>query len=240
MSEFPQIRNVMALNKAALIALDPERSQKISWTDRGLGYWSWKPLSGLNLLEGEGRDSEFLLYLDGGCWINATPGSSQTFDAYLEMAREWGGLVFSSGAGNSERKYCKDLTWETLGNSKIDKDSDQLWAGGWILHKSQVRDFLSRWWDLCVVTDLINDDISMFEDPAFVEHRHDQSIFSLLAKQSGFFVSPHNVDVNPAIKQPTLQELNLPFWASRHRSGMQSLSMSPIRRGLRLIERLLP
>ena len=47
-------------------------------------------------------------------------------------------------------------------------------------------EFIKKWYSLCCIYNLIDDSSSIEKnDSSFIEHRHDQSIKSLLAKQYG-------------------------------------------------------
>jgi hypothetical protein len=233
---FPQFNFSLALNRLDLERLAPSEAAKIHWDERGLGFWAWKPLAALLALDQLPRETQFLTYLDGGFIINSSARASETLDKYLEKAQAFGGVAFSSGAGNTERRYSKSLTLRTVCRSSLNLDADQLAGGVWILHKNLAEEFLQRWWSLCQNLDLISDELFESEDPSFVEHRHDQSIFSILAKEANLYISSDNIDFNPANRKTGEDEFRLPFWAARHRSGFKSTSMSIPARALRMIE----
>ena len=61
----------------------------------------------------------------------------------------------------------------------------------------------------------VSDNISnLYNDHRFLEHRHDQSIFSLIAKKNNFFVIPDETYWNP---DWNVSGKNYPIWATRLR-----------------------
>ena len=64
------------------------------------------------------------------------------------------------------------------------KNSEQLWSGTMFFKNNLVsRNFLKKWSDVCNISNLIDDSTSIEKNcKEFVEHRHDQSAFSILCK----------------------------------------------------------
>jgi hypothetical protein len=78
---------------------------------------------------------------------------------------------------------------------------------------------------------LIDPDI---QSPGFIEHRHDQSLLSLILEQRGYLGSPDETFFEP---EWLAFGTNYPIWTTRLRSGFQSTSSSLPMKVLRKIER---
>jgi len=238
--EFPQVSSSIALRISDLKIAFPEESANIDWGSRGLGFWAWKPLAVLYAIEFFQPKVSQILYADGGCWINSRAQAQQRLDEWATSCQANGAITFSSGAGNSDRRLSKREAIDVLGKG-VELDEVQRAGTVFMMNRDYAKDFSKEWWAWCQDSMLINDDYDpSLQDPCFVEHRHDQSIFSLMSKSRGIPVMPENIDIHPANGSPTPEQLSVPIWGSRHRSGMNSLSMNPILRALRMIEQKLP
>ena len=164
---------------------------------RGFGYWTWKAQIILQTLH-QMSDGDLLQYTDAGCHLN--PNGRKKLDEYFLKAQksESGILAFQAIPPSfhdkkiklldlREAKWCKgDLcdTLEVRSNSSV-MNSQAIGAGVIFIKKcnESIR-ILSKW--LAVYESnisLIDNSKSISEDlPGFVEHRHDQSIFSILGK----------------------------------------------------------
>jgi hypothetical protein len=238
--EFPQVSNSIALRISDLKIAFPEESAKIQWGARGLGFWAWKPLAVLFALKNFESEVSQIIFADGGCWMNSSTQSQSRLEQWAASCEASGAITFSSGAGNSDRRFSKREAIDILGLG-VELDDVQRAGGVFMMNRDYAKEFSQEWWAFCQNPILINDEYDpSLQDPCFVEHRHDQSIFSLMSKNLGIPVMPDILDIHPANGSPTPEQLSVPIWASRHRSGMNSLSMNPILRALRMIEQKLP
>jgi len=164
---------------------------------RGFGYWSWKAQIILQTLS-QMKDGDLLQYTDAGCHLN--PRGRKRLDEYFLKAQncESGILAFQAIAPTfhnqkiklldlREARWCKgDLcdALEVRSNTDI-MDTQTIGAGIIFIKKcdESIR-IVRRWLDVYKNNFyLIDDSQSTSENlPGFVEHRHDQSIFSILAK----------------------------------------------------------
>ena len=153
---------------------------------RGGGYWLWKPyliLKTLNQL----KYGDYLVYMDSGaCLI-------KDVDNILRMINHKGLLAFSMKQKTS--KWTKgDCFYFINKNNKLDyKDNDQMQATYIFMRKcKQSVDFVQRWLDNCVANDMITDNpnVHMNNCEDFVDHRHDQSIFSLMVYNEDIMYIP--------------------------------------------------
>lgn len=198
---------------------------------RGYGYWTWKPYVVKSMLD-KMKDGDVLVYSDAGTQFHIT--GKQRFEEYLSMlsvdkpfvvfqqpflAKDWTkGDVF---------KYLCAEQWQ------VNAMQLQLWAGSFILKKTpNTIAVVDKWLDIVKNhIDLMTDKASVSPNlVGFQEHRHDQSVFSILIHQM-----PHT-----EISWKEVESLNgewngregFPIWAKRDKSF--SL-IGKIKKRLRLI-----
>ena len=183
---------------------------------RGHGYWIWKPFLLERLLR-QPSDA-MLLYCDAGNVFNITERSKSTFTEYLEITESRGILVFEIDF--IEAEWCK---MDTL--MRIDP-SGAFWqtraheaATLFLTRGRESRAIIEEW--LAISSEdsyhYLDDSPSVAENVAdFREHRHDQSILSLLTKKAGIGGS---ADVLTPWNNP--DAMTMPIWTARHRSGLR-------------------
>jgi hypothetical protein len=179
--------------------LDPLFTQKykhqLNKEVRGYGYWIWKPYILKSLIK-EINYGDVIFYADVGCWLN--PHGIDRFYDYLDIVRksESGILAFSikedDGAFNlysfPEYQWTKaDLfNFFEVENQADIVESQQIMATCFFIKKTKENEkFINDWMSV------FEFDISLVDDSpskvknhdGFIEHRHDQSVFSLLAKR---------------------------------------------------------
>jgi hypothetical protein len=166
---------------------------------RGYGYYAWKPQIAKQILESL-SDGDILHYIDAGCHLN--PRGKWRLGEYFGMANEApsgihgflclppNGSLFYDGRSfpdQAEYKWTKgDLLDRLDVRDKPDITStQQIGATTFFLRKSDVSmDFMNEW------VKTFTDDFAMIDDrpsispnlDGFIEHRHDQSIYSILGK----------------------------------------------------------
>lgn len=152
---------------------------------RGFGYWRWKPFLIKKVLDTL-ELGDILIWSDAGNYWNVK--GLNRFMQYLEIVEksEIGVLVFQERY--VEKAYTKGDLFDflgVLGNTDF-TDTLQIWSGCLFIKKTQASsELIERWLNLHLNHyDLTTDKRSIVNNcPEFVEHRHDQSTFSLLAKK---------------------------------------------------------
>ena len=164
---------------------------------RGFGYWSWKAQIILQTLR-QMKDGDLLQYTDAGCHLNST--GWEKLDGYFLKAQNSASGILAFQAipptfhnkkiellDLSEYKWCKGDLCDVLGvrfNRSI-MDTQTIGAGVIFIKKcDESLKIVTSWLDVYKNNfNLIDDSQSKSENlSGFVEHRHDQSIFSILAK----------------------------------------------------------
>lgn len=155
---------------------------------RGFGYWIWKPQVILSALERAG-DNDLVVYLDAGCTLN--PAGRGRFLEYLDVAAASPYKMLSFQNVHTEYRWTKADLVKRLGLDQASHimNTSQLCATFVIMGKTQSNiDLVRQWQDLCVEDGYRYVDDSPSVHPnhsSFQEHRHDQSIGSLLRKLRG-------------------------------------------------------
>lgn len=197
---------------------------------RGFGYWLWKPY----LIYKELRslsNNDILVYLDAGCSINKQ--GEVRFKEYVSLAQnaDLGIVAFSIPGLISQ--YCKGDLLDYFGfydNTEILKKS-MCMCGLLIIRKCQQSlDFINRWFLISHEHRyLVDDSVSCKPDsPNFVENRHDQSLFALLAKKHVGVVLLEEREVQafpydgkwPPKERDWRRLKHFPFWATRNKTGI--------------------
>ncbi|WP_028329815.1 hypothetical protein [Brachyspira alvinipulli] len=171
-------------------------------SSRGFGYWCWKPFVILNILESM-DDDDILFYADIGCHFNKE--SINIFYEYLDIVIEKGALCFKTSY--PEKMWTKsDLFnyFNVLDDTNI-IDTHQLAATCFFLLKNTSNIELIKKW-----LQIYYDDFSLIDDTPskipnadiFIENRHDQSAFSVLAKIYSFPTYPFNQEKSKNKKIP--------------------------------------
>lgn len=186
---------------------------------RGFGYWIWKPLIIHETLVMSSTD-DVVVYLDIGFTLNAA-GRDRFMD-YVEIATESRHKMLSFQNVHTEYKWTKMDLAKRL---RIEKSfpvmhTSQLTSGFIVLGKTASNiELLQEWQQVAVESDYrySDDSRSTVENhPEFIEHRHDQSISSLLRKIRGTETTYYEVQ---AYSNYFARNKNkLPAWATRLRA----------------------
>jgi hypothetical protein len=192
---------------------------KLTLNTRGYGYWVWKPyliLQTLNKL----NDGDVLLYADTGCTLNKE-GKTRLYEYVDIVSKSKSGILASQLLDINKEKYFTktDLFdyFNVMYNDKV-VETPQVAATIILLRKdTNTIGFLNEWYK--VYTDnfwLVDDTESNIPNAIeFVEHRHDQSVFSILCKLRGAELIPfHEVWVENSKKD--MHKLKFfPIWCTR-------------------------
>jgi hypothetical protein len=163
---------------------------------RGFGYYSWKPAIILDCLENL-PDGALVMYSDIGNHVNIHGRAMynrlfavlDTLDIPI-IANQIATSMFN------ERRYTKGdvIDYFNVRNEDFIIDSGQFQSGMIFFRKcDETMEFMHRWYQV------LHSGIRLFDDspsvspcfPEFIEHRHDQSAFSILCKLSGVYGIPH-------------------------------------------------
>jgi len=195
-----------------------EHGDFIRTNTRGFGYWIWKPVIIAETLKRAGPN-DIVVYLDAGYTLN--PEGHRRFTEYLEMTRDscYGMLSFQNIF--TESHWTKsDLAQKLgIGLGHTHMKTSQLGSGLLMLTPScENIDIINTWQNIAIEDKYHYSDDSpsiSLNHSDFQEHRHDQSIASLLRKSRGTVITHYEVQSYKG-RFEELQPM-LPAWATRAR-----------------------
>ena len=194
------------------------------------GYSCWKPEIILSYLNEIPKDS-ILQYSDIGCHFNHK--GIKRLNDYIQITNKNNMLSFKYNKPDFnlkenfkfqiyyEYQYTKADSWKYL---KINQDSEilkteQIWSGTMFFkNNSYVKNFLNEWANTCQFSNLVDDSESTEPNhPNFIEHRHDQSIFSIMCKKEKIYsLSASECEWAELENKRSWDHLkNYPIWAKR-------------------------
>jgi len=155
----------------------------------GYGRWVWKPFL-INQRLKELPDDSILLYLDVGCWINFGPESARKrMSEYILHTQQNDILAFQhNGSWIIEKAFTRVDLVEEIDLSLTDLLSRQINAGVIFFKVNEKsRSFVKEWLQFCTKNSYayLMDPPPELRFPEYIDHRHDQSVFSGLIKKHG-------------------------------------------------------
>lgn len=175
-------------------ALDPDylrqHAETIRRHPRGYGLWTWKPhviARSLDVLP----DGDMLLYCDAGCSLNAE--GRDRLEEYLALAAGHPAGVLAFGLNGTVGEWTKRHTLEALGCDTAEHRRRPMISATCLvlLVGPAARDLVAEWAARMAKLEIVDDSPSPAgEHPEFRAHRHDQSIFTLLAHARGLQAIP--------------------------------------------------
>jgi hypothetical protein len=195
---------------------------------RGFGYWTWKPQLLNHVLGSIPNEGELLIYSDAGTEIVNNFLTRRRFQRFLIETKHQPILAFNTSV--PEYKFTKNKCLSLL-DSEGSKYTNQIAATTIIIKNcDKSREFIGQWAQIATSSagSYSNDELGN-EVPGFIEHRHDQSIFSVLYKNSKF--KSYKVSNPRYATKPAHVNLvdkifcnHLFFWQIRNKSGESCVS----------------
>lgn len=162
------------------------RAHNITLNSRGAGYWRWKPYLLLKHLESV-ADGDVVVWLD----YDLILAHDLTALFCLGQNSESGVALFHFPC-HVERYWTKAELAVAMGATEAMLSTTQIYGGLVILRKTpESLSFVREWLKWTLEGEWVTDTLDPSrQDPNFREHRHDQSILSLLAKRRGIKTFP--------------------------------------------------
>jgi hypothetical protein len=150
---------------------------------RGFGLWLWKPYIILDAME-QASSGDLIFYTDIAVHMVASP------EKMLELVASFDVTTFRIGFGLKQELYTKIDTFHLLNASEPRFYEDEMANGAFICFRCSpnAKQFLHGWLSAARDIRALADGPSVFgrkEAPAFICHRHDQSILSIIATREG-------------------------------------------------------
>ena len=201
---------------------------------RGYGYWVWK--TSVLTWAHKNFPNRPILYMDSGSHISREKKMVETFKAIL-LSHSENGLAWQL-TDYIDKNWCKKEVIDYLKSPEKLLESGQVQSGFILLPPGEQRKqitFEFRQSALHKAGLLFSDEITKIQDENFIEHRHDQAIFSQLWKKYDFGLltdrtSPQNFG-------------NFPITAIRNNTGVSAergkIKRNIYRNGGYLIDKIL-
>ena len=220
-SNFPNFDTYICLKTDALTKLVPDLDLDSASGSRGFGFYRWKSRVVHLALSGFWGDFDGLCFVDAGCDMNFNVFTNYKLQKNIKYAEAHGVLAYT--ISTPERMMTKRKVLEMY--NAEDDYSDQFQSGTFFLHGDLGRS-IAREWDSVCTTDVSFSDDSLTtggEHSDFFEHRHDQSIFSLILKKHCVDAYLPHPPGQPSRFRLNSENLFAPIWWSRNRSRQNSL-----------------
>jgi hypothetical protein len=185
---------------------------------RGYGYWIWKPFILKWILNNYLEENDIVLYLDSGCEISKF--GLDKFNNYIQKTKKNGAYFFSNGFIESSWTK-RDLIYRL--NAIKHENKKQIQATFFFIKNTiKERELVNEWFKIAIEENYhyLDDTPSLIENhKSFIEHRHDQSILSLLCNLRGYEVDKMSCLFNPKLYYKNSFILNYPIHAPRNFSN---------------------
>lgn len=150
---------------------------------RGYGAYVWKPQVVFQAL-GRMPEGAVLLYADAGCVLNKE-GVGRLLE-YAEMVAAHPSGILGFNITYPMEEWTKREVIEHYGLTAAERRAPQHAGGIHLTHNVPAgRAFITQWRDDCERYELISDFRRLPAHPEFRDHRHDQSVFSILFHRHG-------------------------------------------------------
>ena len=163
------------------------KNQHIFSQSRGAGYWLWKPYFLKKTLE-KLRHGDLLVYSDACSYYISSIDPLKKL-----IKKDSKGILSFELHGLSEKKYTKRDAIElmNLNNSKFVDTFQREASFIWIIKNDFTIDFIDEFLKYAQNEQILTDMKGCENYPEFIDHRHDQSIWSLLCKK--YSIEPHRL-----------------------------------------------
>ena len=188
---------------------------------RFYGYSIWRPFL-IKEVFNKINENDIIVYTDAGCEWNIKG---------LKRLKEYINIINNSTSGILSFELCQlEKSWTKMDlikevNSYDKLETKQILSGIFFLRKNEKTiTFLQEWYNLMCNYHFIDDSKSIIpNDESFIEHRHDQSCFSLLCKKYNSTVLPDETYFWPwNIKE---SYINYPILAARNPTENNYISL---------------
>jgi len=177
---------------------------------RGGGFWIWKPYFIKKVLD-EIDNDDILIYCDAGSTINT--GGRKRFEEYINMLSSPDKSTIDFKLFWREYQYTKQEVFDYFNSPPEIINSPQLHSTILILKKcSHTTLLVNKWYEIAINNpSLFTDEKRVPQHPSFIDHRHDQSVFSIIRKTYGANILFDETSYPDFTREGRLS----PFWATQ-------------------------
>ena len=180
--------------------------------ERAFGFWGWKPaIIDDALHRPEVREGDVVLYLDTAIMVESDLGAS------LKTSDEaWSTKLFSLGEaaakGYTNGRWTRPAALDLLGATDAERSAFQVNAAVQAYRKCETSErFVAEYRAWCENADVLRD------EPGFPDHRHDQSVVSVMAERYASLVTLCRDPTQYGVRDPALHGSDGEPWLDHHR-----------------------
>jgi len=195
-----QANNLCIFDKIISYTDDYLKNDNIFWRQhknfiennkKGYGYWIWKSYIIKKTME-QLEDGDVLLYADCGCEIDIR--KKDKIINYMELVKTEYIIGSKTALEKEYNKMDLILLLNILENKYLDTSQHQAGALLFLICE-ETRILINLWYDLCCDYHNIDDSPSRSQNlDCFIDHRHDQSVFSLLTKKYQLYSTNYSIE----------------------------------------------
>jgi hypothetical protein len=161
----------------------------IAKSPKGYGYWIWKPLIILETMR-KAQENDVIVYADAGCYINSTPEAKRKFEIYLSLVKKNAPHRINFQLSYPEEMYTKNDVLSYFQAMGTEHATSRQIAGTYMIlvNTPENRAIMEELHQIMGSDNhhLHDDSPSRIPNaPSFIDHRHDQSVLSVLMKMRG-------------------------------------------------------
>lgn len=186
---------------------------------RGYGYWRYKSELVKRALDGYWGNFDGVLWIDAGCEINSNFFSNFYFMRMTRHAKKQGAMFYR--LTTPEEFFTKKKVLDYF-SSRVKRANTTQIQATWFMLSGPVGYSIAEEWAFLAESrpDFFDDTTSEEgELPFFIEHRHDQSVFSLICKSHEIQEFAYTPTSGPKSFKSAIRSLVHPIWNTRNLSG---------------------
>jgi hypothetical protein len=194
--------NVIIYPKSEMEPEFVEKNKDILTLPRGGGYWLWKPYI-IHSIMTNMEEGDILFYLDAKYYF------TEDFTEWTKELLQNELVVFKNKPNEPVyfmKEWCKMDVIEQYDMKKkvFEEDAEDAWGGCILLRKTQFTySFVKEWLEMCSFKNITDSPSVSKNSHLFREHRHDQSLLSILIHKYGIKM--------PYFERRYLQNSRIPY-----------------------------
>ena len=186
----------------------------------GFGYMSWKAEIVYRALNNDFGPCDGVVWVDAGCEVVSNPLSRYILKRRMGSAKRYGAAIFT--LDTPEMFYTKHDLFAEFPLVSDEDITPQIQTTNFYLYGDVGLKIAKRWHEVASKSEvMIDESESKFgEVGGFINHRHDQSVFSLCCKSEKSFHEFKPLTTGTGGYRAKLRGFGSPFWAARNRTGV--------------------
>ena len=196
--------NIIVFEKTEIDRDFLENNKRILECGRGGGYWLWKPYI-INETLKKIKNDDIVFYLDAKYYF-----IEDFTNLYSEYMKTNDIMVWKNKPNEPVwymKNWCKMdvINKYNMFDKVFSENAEDCWGGALIVKKNEnTTKYIQEWLDMgCNYNDITDEKSNAQNSPLFIEHRHDQTLLSLVL---------HKYNINMQIfEKKYLQNVRCPF-----------------------------